>query len=896
MRSLALAVLVSAPAIALACRPAVQPPPPGPTLRGVVADSTGAIIPNAEIDLVDASGAVDGKFQSGPDGAFQVAAPHPGDYTLVISEPGFKTVTTQVSIAAPAASAATSTAAPGLAAPVHIVLPIAPAATNVVVSADSNQDLTSTDDNHDASVMTAQDLKSLPIFDNDFASAMGAFLDSDVAATGGSGIMVDGVEANRVTVSASAVQQVLINQDPYSARYYYPGRGQMEIITKSAAQNFHGELNFYFRDSALNAQNALAPSKPFEQRRIYEGSATGPIPHAKNSSFLVSFNRAEEDQNSVVSATIAPTIADPSGAFQANVPTPNRDTEFSVRAAHQFGNKHSAYVQYSFQDATAQNQGVGGQTLAAGGYNNEYHEDDLMTHLDSTLSATMLNQASLVGEHWSNRNRNAVEAARISLSGDFVGGSAQADSFGSEYNVRISDIVTWTRGRNLVKYGISIPHISRRAFDDETNQLGTYTFAPTLAADGVTVLATALDNYTNGLPSGFSENTGDSRFIYHQQEMGAFIQDQFKVNGRFAITPGLRYDWQNFLANRKLGFSPRLSFAWVLDPQSKTILRGGGGVYFDRFGGGPLLDLARYADARRRSVILSLNPATLPETGCVPITNCIALAGQPPALAQLDPHAKIPYQIHYGFSLERQLGERATGTVSVYQMRGIDMFRSVDINAPTPESGFTERPDPDYGRIRQMQPAAFYTGTGLDLSYRGMWNKHFSGFGRYTWSHYESNTGGIGWYPENQYDPGDEWSNSGYDRAQRVGMYAIFQQKSLLNLSAGVFANSGSPWTVLTGTDYYGDGLFNTRPDGVGRNSEVGPDYVDLDLRWGHDFALTANKSDEAPRLGFSASSFNVLNHVNGSGIDTVETSPQFGQVTSVSAPRRIQLAMRFQF
>jgi hypothetical protein len=669
----------------------------------------------------------------------------------------------------------------------------------------------------------------------------------------------------------------------------------MEIITKSAAQNFHGELNFYFRDSALNAQNALAPSKPFEQRRIYEGSATGPIPHAKDSSFLVSFNRAEEDRDSVVSATIEPTTANPSGTFQANVPAPTRDTEFSLRAAHQFG-MSSAYLQYSYQDSTARNQGVGGQTLAEAGYNNGYHEDDLIAHADSALSASLLNQVSLVGEHWSNRNQNAVEAPHINISGDFSGGSAQADSFGTEYNARLSDIVTWTHGRNLVKFGIGIPHISRRAFDDETNQLGSYTFAPTLAADGVTVLASALDNYASGLPSGFSENTGDTHFIYHQQEMGVFIQDQFKVNERFAIMPGLRYDWQNFLANRRLGFSPRLSFAWVLDPQSKTIMRGGGGVYYDRFGGGPLLDLVRYETARRRSVILSLNPATLPETGCVPITNCVALTEQPPALAELEPDAKIPYQLHYGLSVERALGERATGIVSVYQMRGIDMFRSVDINAPTSESGYTERPDPDFGRIRQMQPAAFYTGTGLDISYRGMWNKYFTGFGRYTWSHYESNTGGIGWYPENQYDPGNEWSNSGYDRAQRLGMYAMFQRKSLLNLAAGIFANSGSPWTVLTGTDYYGDGLFNTRPDGIGRNSEIGPDYVDLDLRWGHDFAITADKSDEAPRLGFSASSFNVLNHVNGSGIDTVETSPQFGQITSAAPARRIQLAMRFQF
>ena len=555
-------------------------------------------------------------------------------------------------------------------------------------------------------------------------------------------------------------------------------------------------------------------------------------------------------------------------------------------------------MQYSYEDWTGQNQGVGGQALAAAGYSGRYHEDDFVAHADSTLSAVTLNQISLVGEHWSNRNQNAVEGSRISLPGDFLSGSAQSDAFATEYNFRFSDVVTWAHGRNLVKWGASVPHLSRRAYDDQTNELGTYTFAPTLAADGVTVLQTAFQNYAANLPAAFSQNTGDTHFIYHQQEMGAFVQDQIKINGRLAITPGLRYDWENFLATRRLGFSPRVSFAWVIDQQSKTVLRGGGGIYYDRFGGGPLLDLERYQSARRRSVILSLDPATMPASGCVPITNtnCVVLTAQPPALVQLQPNAKIPYQVHYGLSVERQLGQRATGTVSVYSMRGVDMFRSIDINAPTAQSGYTLRPDPSYGRIRQMQPEGIYKGNGLDVSYRGMWNKYFTGFGRYTWAHYESNTGGIGWFPQNQLDPEEEWSNSGYDRRQRMGMYAIFNQKSLLNLSTGVFANSGSPWTELTGTDPYGDGLFNARPDGIGRNSETGPGYVDLDLRWSHDFAITSNKDDEAPHLGFSASSFNLLNHVNGQGIDSVETSPSFGQITSAAPPRRIQLAMRFEF
>jgi hypothetical protein len=860
-------------------------------VRGVVADSTGAIIPGAEVDLTDAAGVVTAKFQCDGNGNFQVTAPHPGRYTLVVSEAGFKTVQIAVTI-----SPTTGPTAPSKPlALVHVVLPIAEVATNIEVNAETNQDLASTDANSDASTLTTQDLKALPIFDNDYVTAMSAFLDSNVTSTGGSGLIVDGVEANRATVSASAVQEVQINQDPYSARYYYPGRGQMEIMTKSAADNYHGQFNFYFRDSAMNAQNALAPSKPYEQRRIYEGSATGPIPHASHSSFLVSVNRAEEDRNSVVSATVAPTTADPTGAFSANVPAPTRDTEFSTRAGHLFGDRYSSYVQYSYQDWTGQNQGVGGQTLAPGGYNSEYREDDLTAHVDAAYSPVLLNQVSLVGEHTSNRNSNTAEGPRISLPGDFLSGSAQSDSFGTEYNFRFSDVLSWTRGRHLVKAGAGVPHMSRRAYDDHTNELGTYTFGPTLAADGVTVLQTTFQNYANNLPSAFSQNTGDTHFIYHQQEMGAFAQDQIKFGTRFSITPGIRYDWQNFLATDRLGFSPRVSFAYVLDPASRTIVRGGGGIYYDRFGSGPILDLARYETARRRSVVVSLTPSILPSSGCVPISQCITLASEPPSLAQLQPNASLPYEIEYGLSAERQLGERATGTVSVYTTRGIHMFRSLDVNAPTQQSGYTLRPNPAYGRIRQMQPDGFFEGSGMDISYRGRFNKYFSGFSRYTWSHYESNTGGIYWYPENQNDP-DEWSNSSYDRRHQFNMYAMIHPDGVLNLAVGLFANTGSPWTVLTGTDDFGDSLFNTRPDGVGRNTETNPTNVDMDVRWGHDFAFTANKADEAPRLGFSAGAFNVLNHVNGSGIDQIDTSPSFGQITSAAPARRLQLGMRLQF
>ena len=186
-------------------------------VRGTVADPSGAIVPNAEVDLVDGKGSVAATLHSDGEGNFQLTAPSIGDYTLIVSEAGFDTVKTVVKLGAQGTA---PLATPML----HIVLPISTMATTINVNAGNGEDLTSPDSNSDTSVLSADDLKSLPIFDNDYSTAMSAFLDSGAEGTSGAGLLVDGVEANRATVSASAVQEVRINQDPYSAQYYWPGR------------------------------------------------------------------------------------------------------------------------------------------------------------------------------------------------------------------------------------------------------------------------------------------------------------------------------------------------------------------------------------------------------------------------------------------------------------------------------------------------------------------------------------------------------------------------------------------------------------------------------------------------------------------------------------------------
>ncbi|HTV14984.1 MAG TPA: TonB-dependent receptor [Acidobacteriaceae bacterium] len=866
---------------ALACHTTTTPvaaPSPLPAFTGSVTDSSGAIVPGAEVELLGADGSVAAKATADATGMFRLQPPHAGAFTLSVSMAGFQPVTKTVQ----ASTAVTP--------PLSMMLSVASSVQQVTVTAASSVDLTSGEANGDTAVMTADDLKDLPVFDNDYVTAMGAFLDSGDTATAGAGLMVDGVEANRAMVSPSAVQEVHINQDPYSAQYYRPGRGQIEIITRQAQQEYHGQFNFLFRDSSMNAQQEFSPNKPFEQRRIYEGNVTGPIRFIPKSAFLFSFNRAEEDLDAVVNATVAPTPDDPLGIFNENVPAPTRDTEFSIRVGHQFSDTNNAYVMYAFQDSTNQNEGVGNQTLPEAGYDAQYREDDLTLHDDYAASATTLNQASLVLERTDNPLTDVQEGPQVIVNGDYTGGSAQNDQESSEYNLRANDMVTWTHGINLVKWGVNLPHFSRRVFDDNTDEDGTYSYSPTYAADG-TETETAIEAEQAGDPAGYTVKEGQTRFVYHQQEAGAFIQDQVKVGSRLSITPGVRYDWQNFLPGDVRNFSPRASFGLVLNKEHEMVLRGGGGIYYDRIGSSPLLDLARYQEAKRRKLQISANQEPL----CYPITDCVDVPALPPSIVLRGPGLRTPYQIQAGLLIERKVGEKGNLSVGVRMNRGIDVFRSVDLNAPLAPL-YAERPNPSYSQVREMQSAGTQKGTALDINYRGRFNRRFTGFAWYTWSHYGNNTSGIWWFPENQQDPNAEWGPADWDQRQHFGLYAAINPQHLLNLGVGVFTNTGHPWTVLTGTDAYGDNLFNARPAGVARNSEIGPGYADMDLRWGYDFKLHPKEMDRSPTVGVSVASFDVLNHPNGSYVDTVEGSPDFGEVTSADPPRRTQLGMRFNF
>jgi hypothetical protein len=120
--------------------------------------------------------------------------------------------------------------------------------------------------------------------------------------------------------------------------------------------------------------------------------------------------------------------------------------------------------------------------------------------------------------------------------------------------------------------------------------------------------------------------------------------------------------------------------------------------------------------------------------------------------------------------------------------------------------------------------------------------------------------------------------------------------------------NSGHPFNLLAGSDINGDGHFtNDRPPSAPRNSGLGPNYADFDMRVSRAFRFRSEYS-----LNLTAEGFNIANRTNYASVNNIvgaTFAPSFNVhgtaalspsqplgFTAANAKREIQLGARLTF
>ncbi len=840
----------------LAAVAAAQAPSSTRVIQITVQDSSGALIPGAHIVVSTANGSVLAQGTSDSAGEFTFPAGPARTYIVDLTRDGFGETTRQIK------------AGSGLRTSVHVEMPIASVNENVtVVGSDTAAQLsTEISENQSGNAVDSNALDRLPVFDQDYIATMSRFLDADSSGTNGTTLVVNGVEANGAGVTASAIQSVKINQNPYTALYSRPGRARIEITTKGGTPQIHGSANFLYRDSLFDATNFFAAVKPSEQRTYFEGSVTGPLSRDRKTTFLAALDKDNDNQEAIVVA------AGLNGPINANVPNPAHHYFLSGRVFHDYGKGNQFWIGYSYEHRAVHNQGVGGTVLPEAGTNATMLEHEINVGNTTILSPHMANLLHFLVGHADNRIQSINPSPMIAVSGAFTGGGAQSDRFRTESHSEGQDIVTYTTGRHEIKFGIDIPDISRRGFDDFTNQAGTYSFAN-------------LSDYASSQPFSYLVQSGQGHVSFLEKTVAGIFEDNIRLRPNLSISAGVRYYWQNYFHDIAHDIAPRFSFAWAPSPRSKTVVRGGGGVFFDRTGPMPISDLLHFNGVRLKQFIVH-NPT-------YPVTPA-QLVGLPSGIVSLDPRQRIPYTMQYGIGIEQQLNAASSLFVNYLRARGVDQFRSIDANAPPPPA-YAARPNPNLGQQRLLQSEGYLKSNALEVGFRGRPVRYFTGQARYSLGKTYTNTSGITYFPANSYAPNADWGRSDNDQRHKFDLLGTFEAGKWFSFGTALSAWSGKPVNITTGSDDYNDGLSNARPAGVPRNALHGPGYLDLDINLAHEFPLTKDRR-KGPSASLSLNSFNVLNHPNYVTYVGVVGSPFFAHAVAAQSPRKMQLQIELRF
>ena len=154
---------------------------------------------------------------------------------MLVSAPGFNPVKRSIRLG------------PSNSQPLEIRLVIASVKEEVSVTASEKEVSTAAGSNADTISVERGLLDNLPILDLNYLAALGRFLDAGTPGGAGTTLIVDGMEMRSVGMTASAIQEIRINNNPYTAEYPRWSRRRIEVITKSSADAYHGTLNFLDR-------------------------------------------------------------------------------------------------------------------------------------------------------------------------------------------------------------------------------------------------------------------------------------------------------------------------------------------------------------------------------------------------------------------------------------------------------------------------------------------------------------------------------------------------------------------------------------------------------------------------------------------------------------------------
>ncbi len=619
------------------------------TITGTVTDASGASVPGAEVTIRNTDTGIERKTQTSEAGLYTAAFLPPGKYEVQAAKTGFsavvmKDLTLQV----------------GQTLTVSLSLSVQAAQQQVTVLGEAP--VVDPEKTEVSQVVSEGAVKNLPIAGRRWDSFV--LLTPNVTTDGTSGMVsyrgisglynsntVDGANNNQAffseargransgayVYSLDSIREYQVTASNYSAELGQAAGGVVNAVTRSGANDFHGDVFYYLRYPTWNALDPFPKSQgnynqPIHQWQQFGASAGGPVvkdklfyfftydgsrkvnPVTYTSSTYNSTVRAIPCTSPLVSAAqCAAANAFLAGELGSFARATNQDVGFG-KADYLITPANRLSTSFDFMNYRAPNA-----YSTAPSYNNSslstngsyvFHERIFVANLDSTLSGSAVNNLRF---QWgrdlevagSNAPAPYISIANVMTYGENYALPRTAEP--DEHRLQISDTLSKVYGRHTFKTGFDFNFIHELMIN-LYNGTGQYSYSG--------AAQTAFNNWVLDV---LGINTGDgltgrhwSTFVqvndpvthvgkddFHDNDYSGFFEDTFKATPHLTVNMGLRYDvftipqppmpntltplttlYTSTIHIPKDQFQPRFGLAWQLSP--KTVLRTGYGLFYGK--------------------------------------------------------------------------------------------------------------------------------------------------------------------------------------------------------------------------------------------------------------------------------------------------------------------------
>ena len=456
--------------------------------------------------------------------------------------------------------------------------------------------------------------------------------------------------------------------------------GVVNIVTQSGGQARRGRAYGYFRNDALDARNPLATREDPLSQRQYGGSLSGPLVRER-AFYFANVERTDLERTGIV--TIAPgavsTIADVL-ARSGYTASPAIHRRVSDRL------RHLERVPAGRSPGRTLRPPVGALHLLRRGERQRPQrrrpECRQPGYASRTTRTTRLRPRSRRPAHalvnevrgqttWSRLGAPANDrrGPAVNISGVASFGSSTSSPEQRDLDIyELADNVTLQRGAHLFTAGGNLLY-ERLWIAFPGSAPGVYTFQ--------SLAAFAAGRYVN-----FQQAFGRETQFQTSTSVAAFLQDEWRPRPAVTVNAGVRYDLQRLADPVRAdgdNVAPRIGVA-VAPGDGKTIVRAGGGLYYDRI---PLRAVSNALQRDGTDYRVALLAFEQPGAPVFPQVLPVFPAGILSNVTTMDPGIESGVGRQFDLQIERQFASRTTVHAAYIHLSGDGILMSRNVNVPT---------------------------------------------------------------------------------------------------------------------------------------------------------------------------------------------------------------------